>query len=53
MLEWFLRDHVTLKTGVNSALMNIEFWITEINYILKQIRILKIIKIENHYFKMQ
>ncbi len=43
ILEWFLKDHVTLKTGVidaeNSAL------ITGINYILKYIQI------ESSYFK--
>ncbi len=38
ILEWFLKDHVTLKTGVMAA---------EINYILKYI------KTENSYFKLE
>ncbi len=33
ILEWFLKDHVTLKTGVNSA-----FAIKGINCILKYIK---------------
>ncbi len=41
ILEWFLKDHVTLKTGAeNSAL------ITAVNYILQYIHI------ENRYFKL-
>ncbi len=36
-------DHVTLKTGV--MMLKIQLCITEINYILKYI------KIENNYFK--
>ncbi len=31
--EWFLKDHVTLKTGV--MMLKIQLYITEINYILK------------------
>jgi len=45
ILEWFLKDHVTLKTGV--MMLKISFAITEINYILKYINI------ENIYFKLQ
>ncbi len=34
ILEWFLKDHVTLKPGVK-----IQIWITGINYIWKYIQI--------------
>ncbi len=37
ILEWFLKDHVTLKTEVMAA--NFSFAITGINYILKYINI--------------
>ncbi len=40
-LEWFLKDHVTLKTGV--MIMKIQLYITWINYILKSIPIEKLI----------
>ncbi len=43
-LEWFLKDHVTLKTGV--IMLNIQLCITGINYILKYI------KIEMSYLKL-
>ncbi len=43
-LELFLKDHVTLKTGVMSA-KKISFNITGINYISQYIQI------ENSYFK--
>jgi len=42
--EWFLKDHVTLKTGV--MMLKIQLRITGINYILKYI------KIERSYFKL-
>ncbi len=42
ILEWFLKDHVTLKTG--EMMLKIQLRITEINYILKSL-------IENQYFK--
>ncbi len=42
ILEWVLKDHVTLKTGVM-----INFSITEINYILENV------KTENSYFQFQ
>ncbi len=38
ILEWFLKDHVTLKTGVMAA-ENSVVVITRINYILKYIQI--------------
>ncbi len=38
ILEWFLKDHVTLKTGVMIKIENVAF-ITEINYSLKDIYI--------------
>ncbi len=44
VLEWFLKDHVTLKTGV--MMLKIQLCITEINYILKYIHV------ENTYFKL-
>ncbi len=44
ILEWFLKDHVTLKTGV--MMLKIQLCITGINYILKYIQI------ENSYFKL-
>ncbi len=44
ILEWFLKDHVTLKTEV--MMLKIQLCITGINYILKYI------KIENSYFKL-
>ncbi len=37
ILEWFLKDHVTLKTGV--MMLKIQRCITGINYILKYIQI--------------
>ncbi len=37
ILEWFLKDHVTLKTGV--MMLKIQLRITEINYILQYILI--------------
>ncbi len=43
LLEWFLKDHVTMKTGV--MMLKIQHWITEMNYISKYN------KIENSYFK--
>jgi len=43
ILEWFLMDHVTLKTGV--MMLKIQLYITGINYILKRIQI------EKSYFK--
>ncbi len=39
ILEWFLKDHVTLKTGV--MMLKIQLRITEINYILTDIHIEK------------
>ncbi len=36
ILEWFLKDHVTLKTGV--MMLKIQFCFTRINYILKYIQ---------------
>ncbi len=44
ILDWFLKDHVTMKTGV--MMLKIQLCITGINYILKYI------KIENGYFKL-
>ncbi len=41
ILEWFLKDHVTLKTGVMMLKMN------------RNKNILKYIKIQNCYFKLQ
>ncbi len=43
ILEWFLKDHVTLKTGV--MMLKIQLRITGINYILLYMHI------ENTYFK--
>ncbi len=40
-VEWFLKDHVTLKTEV--MIMKIQLYITGINYILKSIPIEKLI----------
>ncbi len=37
ILEWFLKDHVTLKTGV--MMLKIQLCITGINYILKCIKV--------------
>ncbi len=37
ILEWFLKDHVTLKTGV--MIMKIQLRITERNNILQYIQI--------------
>ncbi len=37
ILEWFLKDHVTLKTG--KIILKIQLYITGINYILKYIHI--------------
>ncbi len=37
--EWFLKDHVTLKTGV--MMLKIQLYITGINYILKYISVEK------------
>ncbi len=45
ILEWFLKDHVTLKTEV--MMLKIQLCITEINYTLQ------CIQIENSYFKLQ
>ncbi len=39
ILEWFLKDHVTLKTGV--MMLKIQLCITGINSILKYIKIKK------------
>ncbi len=44
ILKWFLKDHVTLKTGV--MMLKIQLYITEINYILQYIHI------EYNYFKL-
>ncbi len=44
ILEWFLKDHVTLKTGV--MLLKNQFLLDRNNYILKYI------KIENSYFTL-
>ncbi len=44
ILEWFLKDYVTLKTG--EIMLKIQLCITGINYILKYI------KLENSYFKL-
>ncbi len=43
ILEWFLKDHVTLKTGVMT--LKIQIYVTGINYILKYSQI------ENSYFE--
>ncbi len=37
ILEWFLKDHVTLKTGV--MILKIQLCNTGLNYILKYIQI--------------
>ncbi len=37
ILEWFLKDHMTLKTGV--MMLKIQLCITWIKYILKYIQI--------------
>ncbi len=37
MYEWFLKDHVTLKTGI--MMLKIQFTITSLNDILKSIKI--------------
>ncbi len=39
ILEWFLKDHVTLKTGV--MILKIQLCNTGLNYILKYIQIEK------------
>ncbi len=44
ILDWFLKDHVTLKTGV--MMLKIQLCSTEINYILKHILI------KSSYFKL-
>ncbi len=44
ILEWFLNDHVTLKTGV--MMLKIKLCITQINSILKYIQI------ENGYLEL-
>ncbi len=44
IVEWFLKDHVTLKTGV--MMLKFHLFITGINYILKYI------PEENGYFKL-
>ncbi len=36
ILEWFLKDHVTLKAGV--MILKIQLCITEINYILNELK---------------
>ncbi len=36
-IEWFLKDHVILKTGV--IMQKIQLCFTEINYIVKNIEI--------------
>ncbi len=41
ILEWFLKDHVTLKTAV--MMLKIQLRITGINYILQYIQIRKVI----------
>ncbi len=46
IFKWFLKDHVTLKTGVIAA-KKFTFAIIGINYLLK------CIQIENSYFKLQ
>ncbi len=43
ILEWFLKDHVTLKTGI--MMLKIYFCITGINYILQYIKIEKLFEI--------
>ncbi len=43
--EWFLKDHVTLKTGL--LMLKIQLYITGINYILKYITI------ENSYITLK
>ncbi len=43
ILEWFLKDHVTLK--IEEIKLKIQICITGINYILKYIQI------ENSYFE--
>ncbi len=37
ILEWFLTDHVPLKTGV--MMLKIQLWITGINYFFKYIKV--------------
>ncbi len=44
ILEWFLKNHVILKTGV--MMLKIQLCNQRLNYILKYI------KIENSYFKL-
>jgi len=39
MLKLFLKDHVTLKTGVMASEKKSVFAFTEINYILKYIKL--------------
>ncbi len=48
-LEWFLKDHVTLKTGV--MMLKIQLCITVINYILKYIQIQTFILNSNNISK--
>jgi len=42
ILEWFLKDHVTLKTGV--MMLKVQLWSQDINYTLLYIHI------ENRWF---
>ncbi len=44
LVEWFLKDHVTLKTGV--MMLKIQLWLIEINDSLQYIQI------EDSYFKL-
>ncbi len=46
ILEWFLKDHVTLKTEV--MMLKIQLCITGINYILKYIHLFEIVIIFNN-----
>ncbi len=41
ILEWFFKDHVTLKTGIMNESWKFIFYITWINYILKCIKLEK------------
>ncbi len=45
ILEWFLKNHVTLKTGV--MMLKIQLRITGINYIFTYIQI------ENRYLELE
>ncbi len=51
ILEWFLKDHVTLKTGV--MMLKIQLCITGINYIFKYLKMEKLFKILLFYFIYQ